>query len=137
MIQIPRQIINSMIAQAENELPNEACGLLVGNENEVIKQFALTNMDHSPEHFSFDPAEQFQTLRSARADGLEIIANYHSHPETPARPSEEDIRLAYDPNIIYIIVSLASELPSIKAFRIVNGKSTEEPIDIIDYTYFI
>jgi len=90
----------------------------------------MTNVDHSPEHFSFDPAEQFQTLRSARDAGLELIANYHSHPSTPSRPSEEDIRLAYDPEIIYIIVSLASEVPVIKAFRIRNGIAKEEPIEI-------
>jgi len=131
MIRIPTHIVDGIIAQAINELPNEACGLLVGKETEVGKQFPMTNIDHSPEHFSFDPAEQFQVLRSARAGELDIIANYHSHPETPSRPSEEDIRLAYDPNILYLIVSLAAEIPVLKAFRIVNGNSTEEQIEII------
>ena len=131
MIRIPTHIVDGIIAQAINELPNEACGLLVGKEGEVGKQYSMTNIDHSPEHFSFDPAEQFQVLRSARDGELDIIANYHSHPETPSRPSEEDIRLAYDPNILYLIVSLAAEIPVLKAFRIVNGNSTEEQIEII------
>jgi proteasome lid subunit RPN8/RPN11 len=122
MIIIPRTIIDSIIEQAKNELPNEACGLLVGKDNEIIKQYPLTNIDHSPEHFSFDPKEQFQVLREARAQGLLIIANYHSHPETPARPSKEDIHLAYDPNIIYIILSLQEKTPVIKAFSIKEGK---------------
>ena len=130
MIQIPTYIVEGIIAQAINELPNEACGLLAGKNNQVVKQFLLTNIDHSPEHFSFDPAEQFQVLRSARADELEIIANYHSHPETPSRPSEEDIRLAYDPNILYLIVSLAAEVPVLKAFSIQNGVSSEVTIEI-------
>ena len=130
MIQIPTYIVEGIIAQAINELPNEACGLLGGRNNQVVKQFLLTNIDHSPEHFSFDPAEQFQVLRSARTDELEIIANYHSHPETPSRPSEEDIRLAYDPNILYLIVSLAAEVPVLKAFSIQNGVSTEVTIEI-------
>ncbi len=132
MIRIPKHIVEGIIAQAINELPDEACGLLAGKEHEVVKQYALTNIDHSPEHFSFDPAEQFQVLRSARADGLEIIANYHSHPETPSRPSEEDIRLAYDPGILYLIVSLASEVPVLKAFQIKNGKFKEEEIEVMD-----
>jgi proteasome lid subunit RPN8/RPN11 len=55
-------------------------------------------------------------MKSARANGQKIIANFHSHPATPARPSEEDIRLAYDPNIVYIIISLAEAEPVIKAF---------------------
>jgi proteasome lid subunit RPN8/RPN11 len=130
MIHIPAHIIDGIIQQAYAELPNEACGLLVGKDNEVIKQHALTNIDQSNEHFSFDPAEQFQVLRSARAEGLEIIANYHSHPETPSRPSVEDIRLAYDPDILYLIVSLAAETPVLKAFKIQNGISSEVPIEV-------
>ena len=130
MIRIPAHIYDGIVAQAYAELPNEACGLLVGAENEVVKQHALTNTDHSPEHFSFDPAEQFQVFRSARSEGLSIIANYHSHPETPSRPSVEDIRLAYDPNILYLIVSLAAEIPVLKAFNIQNGVSTEVPVEV-------
>jgi [CysO sulfur-carrier protein]-S-L-cysteine hydrolase len=131
MIKISRNIIDAIIKQAYTELPNEACGLLVGKTNEVLHQYPLTNIDKSPEHFSFDPAEQFNVLREARAKELAIVANYHSHPSTPARPSEEDIRLAFDPNIVYIIVSLTENLPSVKAFRIQEGKSTEVQIEIV------
>jgi len=130
MIRIPAHIYDGIVTQAYAELPNEACGLLVGKEGEVLKQHALTNIDHSNEHFSFDPAEQFQVFRSARTEGLEIIANYHSHPETPSRPSVEDIRLAYDPNILYLIVSLAAEIPVLKAFSIQNGAAIEVPIEV-------
>jgi proteasome lid subunit RPN8/RPN11 len=123
MIHIPQSVIDGIIVQARNEWPNEACGLLIGSENEVIKQFPLTNIDHSPEHFSFDPREQFGVLKEARSQGVQIIANYHSHPASPARPSEEDIRLAFDPDIIYIILSLQEkDNPVIKAFSIKKGK---------------
>jgi proteasome lid subunit RPN8/RPN11 len=110
------------VRQSQSELPNEACGLLVGKDGLVQKHYPLTNTDRSPEHFAFDPKEQFQVLKEARAEGLQIVANYHSHPSTPARPSAEDIRLAYDPDIIYIILSLAAETPSIKAFHIQGGE---------------
>ncbi|MDR1811018.1 MAG: M67 family metallopeptidase [Prevotella sp.] len=128
MIEIPQSIINGIFEQAKSELPNEACGLLTGVGNRAEEQHPLTNIDHSPEHFSFDPQEQFNVLKEARSNGKRIIANYHSHPATPARPSEEDIRLAYDPNIIYIIVSLAQETPDVKAFSIVSG--TVQPVEI-------
>jgi proteasome lid subunit RPN8/RPN11 len=129
MIFIPQAILNGMVAQARDELPNEACGLLAGSGGEVAKQYPLTNIDHSPDHFSLDPKEQFQVLREARAQGWQIIASYHSHPESPARPSEEDIRLAFDPNVIYIILSLQEkENPVIKAFSIRDGKV--EPVEI-------
>lgn len=128
MIRVPQHIIDAIFEQAYKELPNETCGLLAGTQAEVVKLFPMTNIDHSSEHFSFDPAEQFKVLREARAEGLQIIANFHSHPETPSRPSEEDIRLAYDPNILYFIASLAADIPVLKAFRIQNGKVTEEEI---------
>jgi [CysO sulfur-carrier protein]-S-L-cysteine hydrolase len=130
MISIPQSIVEAIIAQAQNELPHEACGLLAGLGSEVKQHYALTNIDHSPEHFSFDPTEQFKTLRSARAQGWTIIANYHSHPSSPARPSQEDIRLAYDPAILYLILSLAEETPVLKAFRIQNGQPEEVEITL-------
>jgi proteasome lid subunit RPN8/RPN11 len=122
MIIISQSVIDGIIEQAKNELPDEACGLLTGKANEVMKQYPLTNIDHSPEHFSFDPKEQFHVLKEARTQGLQIIANYHSHPESPARPSEEDIRLAFDPAIVYLIVSLQEQdHPVVKAFSIKEG----------------
>lgn len=128
MIQIPKHIVDAIIEQAYNELPNEACGLLTGINATVKKQYALTNIDHSPEHFSFDPKEQFTVLKNARSEGQKIIANYHSHPATPARPSEEDIRLAFDPHIIYLIVSLSEEKPVLRAFSLVD--CCMQPCDI-------
>jgi len=132
MIQLPRKIVDGIIHQALAELPNEACGLLGGKDLVVKEQYALTNIDASFEHFSFDPAEQFQALRTARASGLSIIANYHSHPSTPSRPSEEDVRLAYDSEILYLIVSLALDKPVLKAFNIRNGYSVEVGIKVVD-----
>lgn len=128
-IEIPQAILDAIIQQACDELPDEACGLLAGVDNVVKKRFPLENADHSPEHFSFDPREQFRVLREARAEGLRILANYHSHPSTPARPSDEDIRLAYDPDILYLIASLAGEQPVVKAFaRTAEGSMT--PVEI-------
>lgn len=129
MLRIPQNIIDNMFEHAQTGLPEEVCGYLAGTGREVTRHFRLTNIDHSNEHFSFDPAEQFKTLRESRNAGLEILANYHSHPATPARPSDEDIRLAYDPNISYVIISLADyNSPEIKAFKIKNGEVTEEEI---------
>ncbi len=116
MITIPKHIADKMIRHAYEELPNEACGLLTGINGIVQEHYALTNVDNSPEHFSLDPQEQFNVLKKAKSKGQKIIANYHSHPASPARPSEEDIQLAYDPNIVYIIISLAGKEVDMKAF---------------------
>lgn len=131
MLYIPENIIKEIFEHSIKELPNEACGYLAGSENSISKAYLLKNIDQSPDHFSFDPAEQFKTVKDARLNGIELIANFHSHPSTPARPSQEDIRLAYDPNILYIIVSLADTKPDIKAFRIVEGVVSQEEISIV------
>jgi proteasome lid subunit RPN8/RPN11 len=126
MTEIPQHIVEAIIRQAYSERPNEACGLLAGVGYRVKACFPLTNVDHSPVHFSFDPREQFRVLKEARALGLRIMACYHSHPSSSARPSDEDVRLAYDPQLIYLIVSLAEAEPLLKAFRIRNGAVEEE-----------
>ncbi|MDP4210535.1 MAG: M67 family metallopeptidase [Bacteroidota bacterium] len=128
MLTIKREVLDQIIAHAQADLPNEACGYLAGNDGSVSFGYPLTNVDHSPEHFSFDPAEQFRTVKDARNKGLQIVANYHSHPETPARPSQEDIRLAFDPEISYVIISLAGETPDVKSFRIKDGVVEKEEI---------
>ena len=131
MISIKRDVYDQIVAHAKADLPNEACGYLAGLDGVVTLGYQLTNIDHSPEHFSFDPAEQFKTVKDARSKGLQILANYHSHPETPSRPSQEDIRLAFDPNILYFIISLAQQEPVVKAFQIINGTVTIEELNII------
>ena len=71
-----------------------------------------------------DPKEQLKALKDARANGYKIIGNFHSHPESPSRPSEEDKRLAFDPTIEYLILSLMEEgNPVLKAFEIDKEKN--------------
>jgi proteasome lid subunit RPN8/RPN11 len=86
--------------------------------------YPLENIDHSPEHFSFRPEDQFAVLKSARTAGKHLQVVYHSHPETPPRLSEEDLRLLNDPNMVYIIVSFQSDVPGIKGYQIDKANET-------------
>ena len=89
----------------------------------------MTNIDASPEHFSFDPKEQFKVVKEARTKGISLLSVYHSHPETPARLSEEDIKLLNDPNMVYIIVSLKdAEKPEVKGYTL--NKPDDHSIEI-------
>lgn len=121
-----------MIAYARAEAPNEACGLIAGKENEeeklVQKVYYLTNTDASGEHFSIDLKEQLLAVKDMRANGLKLLGNWHSHPETPSRPSEEDKRLAYDSHASYMILSLMEEIPVLRSFHIENGTAEEEQL---------
>ncbi len=127
-----KSVYEKIIEHAQNDLPLEACGYLGGQDTTVTEAYCLTNIDESGEHFSFDPKEQFAVVRAMRAKKQRAIAVYHSHPQTPARPSKEDIKLAFDPEMIYVIVSLAAATPEVKAFRIVKNEVSEEPLDIIE-----
>jgi len=104
---IPGSFVERIHDQAVREAPNEACGYLRGVGSEARGIIEMTNVDASPEHFSLDPGEQFAALKEARDRGESLLAVYHSHPATPARMSAEDIRLANDPRIVYVIHSLA------------------------------
>ncbi len=134
MITIEKGIIERMIYQARQELPNECCGILAGQKNgnniEVKEIYPVKNIDESPEHFSMDPKEQFQVYYAIRDRGLKLLGNYHSHPATPSRPSREDIRLAYDPEAVYAILSLAGADPVLKFFYIKDGLPAEIPLFI-------
>ena len=131
MIKIPQSVYDEVVAHALKDNPIEACGYLAGINGEVKYAIPMKNTDESNEHFSFNPQEQFDAFKKTKSEGLRLIAVYHSHPETPARPSEEDIRLAYDPNVSYIIVSLASETPVMKSFIIKNKTVEIEEIEVI------
>ncbi|MFT5170500.1 MAG: proteasome lid subunit RPN8/RPN11, partial [Candidatus Marinamargulisbacteria bacterium] len=114
-IEIPKGVMAEMLAHSKRLAPVEACGYLAGSNGAVEKRVEMTNIDDSPEHFSFDPKEQFQVMKQSRQDGNELMAVYHSHPASPARLSREDIRLFNDPHMIYIIVSLHENNDDIKA----------------------
>ncbi|VAX36251.1 Mov34/MPN/PAD-1 [hydrothermal vent metagenome] len=131
-MKIKKEIRESIIAHAQKGMPIEMCGYLAGQDGVITKHYELTNIDNSPEHFSFDPKEQFVTIKDARTNGLKVYAVYHSHPETPARPSEEDIKLAYDPTISYVIVSLAADEPDVKSFKIKDSAVAPEEIEIVE-----
>lgn len=126
-VTITETAYQSILAQARKDAPVESCGYLLGPDKETATEnFPMTNIDHSEEHFSFDPKEQFAAVKYARKNGLHIVGNWHSHPASPSRPSEEDKRLAYDPNILYFILSLVAEQPVLNAFRIVEGEVVEK-----------
>jgi len=133
MLVISRKALDVVIAQAREELPYEACGYLAEKNGLVEAAITLTNTDKAADHFSMDPAEQFAAIKAMRGQSQRLRAVYHSHPETPARPSFEDIRLAYDPEISYVIISLADpERIEVKSFRISQGQVSSEEIQLIE-----
>lgn len=136
MLILKQEDYQKILEHAKKGLPNEACGLLGGytekDGSQVITDvYLLRNVDESREHFSMDPKEQFAAVKDIRSKGRELLGNFHSHPESPSRPSEEDIRLAYDSKIHYLILSLMEEgNPVLNSFHIEKGVVTKETLEI-------
>lgn len=128
-MKIEQQVIDDIIRQAQQDAPNESCGYLLGTDDTVTENFWMENIDHSPEHFSFAPRDQFAALKYARSNGLKILANWHSHPASPSRPSQEDLRLANDPNIRYAILSLHDGI-HLNSFKILNGELVDKEVHL-------
>ena len=131
MLKITQEIIEEIIVHGRHESPLEACGYLAEKDGVICKYIAMKNVDASPVHYSMEPKEQFNAVRCCRAAGLTIRAVCHTHPETAAYPSPEDIKLAYDPDISYVIVSLAETRPTIHSFIIRKNYVIQEDIEII------
>lgn len=128
MLYMKKKDYEKVLKHCKDALPNEACGLLAGtrdgDKKQIEKVYLLNNLDQSSEHFSMDPKEQFAAARDIRGNGWELLGNFHSHPETPSRMSEEDKRLAYDTKLNYLILSLRDlESPVLNAFCIDEEKN--------------
>ncbi len=138
-ITIRQSDFDKMYEHAMAQRPDEACGLIAGADREdgvreIKKVYLLTNTDHTNEHFSIDPKEQLQAVKDMRSIGLKPLGNWHSHPESPSRPSEEDKRLANDSRASYLILSLAEEgKPVLNAFHIgnIDGEKTVRKEELI------
>ena len=132
MIAIPQTIYDAVVDHARRGFPLEVCGILGGTDGTVSEHYPMTNTDQSREHFAMEPREQFAVIKDLRAKGKSMLAIYHSHPDTPARMSVEDLRLALTPNVLYLIVSLAGPAPVVKSFLAENGAAVPDPITVID-----
>ena len=137
MLKLRKDLYDKMLKHCEEGLPNESCGLIAGtvdgNVKTVEKVYLLTNIDASREHFSMDPKEQLAAVKDMRKNGYVPLGNFHSHPESPSRPSEEDKRLAYDSTAEYLILSLMEPgNPVLKAFGVDAEKNvTVHEIEIV------
>jgi len=126
-ISIEPQVLADMLAHARDQAPRECCGLLVGREDSVVRSVRAKNLDASATRYLIDPADHFKAIRAARADRLEVIGAYHSHPASPPVPSPTDVAEADSgPDFFYVIVSLVNA--EARAYRIDRG--VYQPVEL-------
>ena len=134
MIRISKEVYEAMIAHAKAGFPNEACGILGGDlKNHAARVFfPMKNLDEASISYFMDPKEQLHVFKKMRETGTEMTGIFHSHVASEAAPSQKDVRLAFYPEVSYLIVSLSDiNKPILRSFKIQDEKITEEEIKLI------
>lgn len=125
MIHLPKHLQKFITELALKDDPIETCGYLAGTGNEVKEIYPMRNIDNSRIKYSFEPEQQFKVVKKARKKKLSLIGVYHSHPTSHARMSKRDLEFVRDPKMFYVIVSIISKVPVVKAFNVIDGKPIE------------
>lgn len=128
MIVIDSQIRTAMLVHADNCHPEESCGLLASDSDGIVRMaYPLTNALRSATNYTLEPREHVKALRHAEARGWELSGVFHSHPHTGAYPSPTDVRLAAEPDWLYVVVGMLGS-PEVRGFRIRDGQIHDEPL---------
>jgi len=124
--------IDQIISHARAEAPRECCGLVGGTSSGRAQNiYRMRNAAADPlVTYEGAPDDLFAAQRSMRERGEQLLAIYHSHPRSAdPKPSDTDVRLAYYPSAVYLIVGLGGERPSLGAFRISESEGRWEPVE--------
>ena len=96
--------IEELVSIAKDVLPNESCGLLLGENDAVAEILPMRNVDESPLTFSIESTELVDAYNLAESKGLQVIAIFHSHPAQPS-PSSSDIKFMEINPVVWLMYS--------------------------------
>jgi len=125
----------SVEAHLRTALPNEGCGLLavaLDEPTRVVAFYPGENIDASPTRYTMNPAAVLGAFRDMDDRGWRLGAIVHAHPVTEATPSATDLREAFYPSALMVIVSFADAAPVARAWAIRDGagRADERPLVI-------
>lgn len=129
---LPRPLVNQMLHQAQTSPDTEVCGLIAAKDGRPTRFIPVTNVAGQPDRlFSMAPKQQIDALRRMREEGEELFGIFHSHPRSPAVPSDRDLQEAGYPNALYLIASLNTKgVLEMRGYRLHGGKSEEVALEI-------
>lgn len=120
-----------MVGEARGNAGQEFCGFLAGRGGVITTVLPAPNALASPTAFEIAPAELFRLVREMRAQELEHLGIYHSHPAGDNFPSPRDVERAFYPDVVYFIVSAEPSMATpVRAFLIRDGTVTEMGIEV-------
>ena len=131
VISIKQAHVDEILDQSRDAAPRECCGLIGGTEARTQTVYPLRNLAADPlVTYEASPEDLFAAQRSMRERGEQLLAIYHSHPRSAdPQPSDTDVRLAYYPRAVYLIVGLGGQQPRLCAFRISESEGSWEPVE--------
>ena len=133
-VAIAAAVLATIVAHARETAPAECCGLLVGRPagGALLVDEAVTarNLAEGTTRYLIDPAAHFALIKRLRGTGRDVVGAYHSHPRSPAVPSSTDVDEAVFDRFLYVIVSLGSSEPDVRAWRILDGASYRVDVDV-------
>jgi [CysO sulfur-carrier protein]-S-L-cysteine hydrolase len=131
MITLRNAQLEEIYAYARQATPFECCGLIGGANDHATSIHPLRNVAANPRiAYEAAPEELFAAQRQMREQGEQLLAIYHSHPRSSEPvPSETDIRLAYYPAAIYLIIGFAGAEPVMRGFRISERSKTWQQVE--------
>ena len=128
---ISAALLQAVIDAARRCVPNEACGLLVADHywaegGAPARWIELRNAAQSPYRYMIDAQEQLRVWTELDDADEVVWAIVHSHVASPAEPSQTDVGLAYYPDSLYVICSLADpDRPAVRAWAIADSAVSE------------
>lgn len=129
---IQRVHYRELVQALQEAYPLEGCGLIAGEKGMSTHVYAVPNLLQSPVAFEMEPQQQLKAMIALEDAGWELLAIYHSHPQGPETPSETDVRRAYYPEALHLIVSLADPArPVARAFSIRERRVDEVLLKIL------
>lgn len=136
-------VLDAIRAHGQLTYPEECCGFLLGHPtaagNHVVATARVENsrQENRERRYTISPQDYQAADRTARAQGLDVVGFYHSHPDHPARPSATDLAEATFPGYTYVIVSVQQGKPAdLTAWSLAPDRSRfdAEPIDLVPAT---
>jgi len=120
-----------IFAYALEAAPAECCGLIGGAGERARSLYPMRNVAANAQvAYEAAPEDLFAAQRQMRESGEQLLAIYHSHPRaTEPQPSETDVRLAYYPQAIYLIIGLAGQQAVMRAFKISEAESRWDEVE--------
>ena len=139
-LRLPAALRHQLSQLVEASYPCEACGLLIGRAGgtkiEAIRIVPARNLnrDRPEDRYLLDPQDFLAADQAARAGGLEFVAIWHSHPNSPARPSSTDLDAAWEGYSYLIISATSAGAGEFRSWRLAGDHFEEELLEEEDMT---